>query len=215
MPSSGSSGEASSIGYVYVFCSNPFNSDGNIVSWTFAARRQQQNLQATVRSFPQLLILKPQLSTQSNHPCDATVFNKTSMTMIQSPPPILLERLNMYQVNFSLSYESGDVLGVYQPPCESATLCMGFIENNRAALRLEAELSSGQFTIQNSETIRIQPLMTLSTMTTTVEPAPSQLPSLPPSQSSISPTPTRDRAQPPPTQNQSMSHAQFKDSTDI
>ena len=164
-------------GNVYVFC-DPFSTEGTIVSWTFAARRQQRttrvNLEEGAQFYPQLLILHPKIETGS-HPCDAIAFNKASMTMICNPP-ILLETLNMYEVDVDLVYKRGDVLGVFQPTDSQAALLLAFVKaelnNSTAALRLEANLASNQITVGvNAEIVSIKPLMTFSATKSNTEPS--------------------------------------------
>ena len=173
------------VGSVYVLCSDPFTTNGRVVSWTFAAQQQQlQNLRMSgTRRYPQLLILSSQMTSPS---CQDATFNRTSTTMINNLPPIVLQTINLHNVTFntSLRYGSGDVLGIYQPSAQSAVLLIGFddIQNEdggQAALRFDISHNFDgnfdfptQFTARSDiETVRLQPLMTLSTTTIVIDPS--------------------------------------------
>ena len=158
------------LGSIYVLCREPFNTDGKIVSWTFAAR-QNENVGTIGDAFlyPQLLILRPQLTQRRfSQPCNASL-SVFSTTMITNPP-ILLETINMYRVDTNLSYESGDVLGVFQPRELLAVQSLAFVnsesESSNTVLTLGATLESGQIAVNTSVSpalVRTQPLMSIST----------------------------------------------------
>ena len=168
---SGQTSVQRTLGSIYVLCVEPFNTDGRILSWKFAAR-QNENVRTLSYLYPQLLILRPQLTQRRfSQPCNGSLsgFNVISMTMITNPP-ILLETINMYRVDTNQSYESGDVLGVFQPRELSAVQSLAFVnsesESSNTVLRLGATLKSGQIAVDTSVSpalVRTQPLMSIST----------------------------------------------------
>ena len=169
-------------GNVYIFCGDPFDDDGRILSWTFAASRVQENSELLNRidSYPQLLILRPLNTSTSPQRCSNTTFNKTNTTRIINPP-ILLETLDMYRVDLDLSYKKGDVLGIFQPPDSLAVLSLAFINSatqvESTAVRVQGNLLLSQITLNASVEITTLPLLTIST-TNGVVAEPTNAPSL-------------------------------------
>ena len=159
-------------GSVYIFCGDPFDDDGRILSWTFAASRGQENseLLNIIDSYPQLLILRPLNTSTSPQRCSNTTFDKTNTTGIINPP-ILLETLDMYRVDIDLSYKKDDVLGIFQPPDSLAVLSLAFINGATqvqfTAVRVQGNLNLSQISANASEETKVITTLPLFTISTT------------------------------------------------
>ena len=114
-------------GFQYFFPHLSFQNSGLLTSWVFAASRN--NLMAnTIRTCPQFQIWRPNDPREPNN----QVYRRINTTDSNVAPIAVPGELNVYEYNFEvqpLQYTQGDIVGVYQPPEESSSLSIAFVND--------------------------------------------------------------------------------------
>ena len=100
-------------GYLCIFPGISFTEEGSITKWTFAAKI---NSDYSGTQYPSLHLWR-----KSD---DKYIHISGSNTNISEEPSIEFGALNVFSYKLNISYQQGDIIGVYQPPTNESALTL-------------------------------------------------------------------------------------------